>query len=117
MEISGIYDITHGAALSIIFPAWMKYVYKKDSERFAQFASRVWNVEPDFRDIERTAIEGIKRLEDFYKEIGLPITLKEANIPYDRLEEMAEKCTEEGPRGNFVSLSRDDVLEILMMAR
>jgi alcohol dehydrogenase YqhD (iron-dependent ADH family) len=116
-ELSGIYDITHGAALSIIFPAWMKYVYKKDPERFARFAVRVWNEEPDFNDIERMALAGIKKLEGFYREIGLPITLKEANIPYDRLEEMAEKCTEEGPRGNFVSLSRDDVLEILKLAK
>ena len=116
-ELSGIYDVPHGAGLSTIFPAWMKYVYKKDPEKFAQFAVRVWNVEPDFRDVEKTALEGIKRLKDFYKEIGLPVTLKEMNIPYDRLEEMAEKCTEEGPRGNFVKLNKNDVLEILMMAR
>ena len=116
-ELSGIYDVPHGAGLSTIFPAWMKYVYKTDPEKFAQFAVRVWNVEPDFRDVEKTALEGIKRLKDFYKEIGLPVTLKEMNIPYDRLEEMAEKCTEDGPRGNFVKLGKDDVLEILMMAR
>ena len=116
-ELSAIYDITHGAALSIIFPAWMKYVYKKDPERFAQFASRVWNVEPHFRDIGKTALEGIKKLEGFYKEIGLPITLNEANVPYDRLAEMAEKCTEGGPRGSFVSLGRDDVLKILEIAK
>ena len=116
-ELSGIYDIAHGAGLSIIFPAWMKYVYKQDVERFAQFAVRVWNVEADFNDIEKVALAGIKRLEDFYKRIGLPITLKEANIPYDRLEEMAEKCTEGGPRGNFVRLDKNDVLEILMLAR
>jgi alcohol dehydrogenase YqhD (iron-dependent ADH family) len=116
-ELSGIYDIAHGAALSIIFPAWMKYVYKKDLKRFAQFAVRVWNEEPDFNDIEKTAVAGIWRLENFYKEIGLPVTLKEANVPYDRLEEMAEKCTEGGPRGNFVTLSRDDVLEVLKLAR
>jgi hypothetical protein len=30
---------------------------------------------------------------------------------------MAEKCTEGGPRGNFVKLNKDDVLEILMLAR
>ena len=116
-ELSGIYDVPHGAGLSTIFPAWMKYVYKKDPEKFAQFAVRVWNVEPDFKDVGKTALEGIKRLKDFYKEIGLPGTLKEMNIPYDRLEEMAEKCTEEGPRGNFVKLSKDDILEILMIAR
>ncbi|GAG82039.1 unnamed protein product, partial [marine sediment metagenome] len=116
-ELSGIYDIAHGAGLSIIFPAWMKYVYKQDVEKFAQFAVRVWNVEPDFKDIEKTALEGIETLKDFYEKIGLPITLKEANIPFDRLEEMAEKCTEGGPVGNFVRLDKSDVLEILKLAR
>ena len=117
MEISGIYDLAHGAGLAVVFPAWMKYVYKQDLKRFAQFAVRVWNEEPDFNDIEKVALAGIRRLEDFYKEIGLPITLKEANVPYDRLEEMAKKCTERGPAGNFVKLNKDDVLEILMLAR
>ncbi|MFZ3106106.1 MAG: iron-containing alcohol dehydrogenase, partial [Candidatus Hydromicrobium sp.] len=93
------------------------YVYKQDLKRFAQFAVRVWNEEPDFNDIEKVALAGIRRLEDFYKEIGLPITLKEANVPYDRLEEMARKCTERGPAGNFVKLNKDDVLEILMLVR
>lgn len=117
MEISGIYDIPHGAGLAVVFPAWMKYVYKQDLKRFAQFAVRVWNEEPDFNDIEKVALAGIKRLEDFYKRIGLPSTLKEANVPYDMLEEMARKCTERGPAGNFVKLNKDDVLEILMLAR
>ena len=117
MEISGIYDLAHGAGLAVIFPAWMKYVYKKDMERFARFAVRVWNQEPDFYNIEKTALEGIKRLEDFYKEIGLPVTLKGANIPYDRLEEMAKKCTESGPVGNFIRLDKDDVLKILTIAK
>lgn len=117
MEISGIYDIPHGAGLAVVFPAWMKYVYKQDLKRFAQFAVRVWNEEPDFNDIEKVALAGIKRLEDFYKRIGLPSTLKEANVHYDMLEEMARKCTERGPAGNFVKLNKDDVLEILMLAR
>ena len=117
MEISGLYDLAHGAGLAIIFPAWMKYVYKKDLKRFAQFAVRVWNEEPDFNDIEKTALAGIKRLGDFYKGIGLPLTLKEAEIPYDRLEEMAGKCAERETVGNFVRLNEADILAILMLAR
>jgi alcohol dehydrogenase YqhD (iron-dependent ADH family) len=77
MEISGIYDLAHGAGLAVILPAWMKYVYKKDVERFAQFAVRVWDQEPDFYHLEKTALLGISRLKDFYKGIGLPVTLKE----------------------------------------
>ncbi|MFA5014034.1 MAG: iron-containing alcohol dehydrogenase [Actinomycetota bacterium] len=117
MEISGIYDLAHGAGLAIIFPAWMKYVYKKDLKRFARFAVQVWNEEPDFNDIEKTALAGIKRLKDFFKEIGLPTTLKEADIPYDRLEEMAGKCAERKIVGNFVELNEADILAILMLAR
>src|SRR5690606_2127475 len=44
-EISGIYDVAHGAGLAVVFPAWMQYVYKTDLGRFVQFAVRVWDVD------------------------------------------------------------------------
>ncbi|MHB1274981.1 MAG: iron-containing alcohol dehydrogenase [Candidatus Humimicrobiaceae bacterium] len=115
-ELSAIYDIAHGAGLSIVFPAWMKYVYKHDANRFAQFAVRVFRAETYFNDIERTALEAIKRLKNFYKEIGLPTSLKDVNIPDTHLEEMANKSTANGPLGNFVKLEAKDVLSILKMA-
>lgn len=114
-ELSAMYDIAHGAGLSIVFPAWMKYVYKHDVNRFAQFAVRVFGAEAYFNDIERTALEGIKRLESFYKEIGLPTKLRDVNIPDTMLEEMARKSTVGGPLGNFVKLGKKDVLNILKM--
>jgi len=116
-EISAIYDIAHGAGLAIIFPAWMKYVYKKDISRFARFAVRVWGMEFDFFNPEKTAMEGIEKLASFFKEIGMPITFKEADIPYDRFEEMARKCTKNGPVGNFVRLDKVDVVKILNLAK
>jgi len=114
-ELSAMYDIAHGAGLSIVFPAWMKYVYKHDVNKFAQFAARVFGAEAYFNDIERTALEGIKRLESFYKEIGLPTKLRDVNIPDTMLEEMAKKGTSGGPLGNFVKLEKKDVLNILKM--
>lgn len=115
-EISGIYDIAHGAGLAIVFPAWMKYVYKKDVNRFVQFATRVWDIEPDFNYPERTALEGIERMKNFFKSIGLPVSLSDANIADDRLEEMAVKCAGEGAIGGFTRLNKDDVLNILKLA-
>jgi len=32
-ELSCIYDIAHSVGLAVIFPAWMKYVYKKDIQK------------------------------------------------------------------------------------
>jgi alcohol dehydrogenase len=115
-EISAIYDIAHGAGLAIVFPAWMKYVYKHDINRFVQFAVRVWDVEPDFRDLEKTALQGIERMKDFFRSIGLPVSLTDAEIPAERLEEMAEKATKNWELGNFAKLGKEDVLNILKLA-
>ncbi|TDO85252.1 hypothetical protein DFR79_11818 [Halanaerobium saccharolyticum] len=115
-ELSGIYDVAHGAGLAVVFPAWMNYVYQHDLERFAQFAVRVWDVDPDFKDLEWTARQGIKRTKEFFSSIGLPVTLEGLEIPADRLEEMAEKATENGPIGNFVKLGKEDVLNIYQSA-
>lgn len=115
-EISGIYDITHGAGLAILFPAWMKYVYKQDVNRFAQFANRVWDVEIDVNNLERTALEGIERTKTYFRKIGMPVSLTEANVPSDKFEEMASKGTENGPLGNFVKLHKEDIVNIFNLA-
>ena len=105
MRFSAIYDVAHGAGLSVVFPAWMKYVYKHDITRFAQYAVRVWNVENSFWSPEKTALEGIHRLENFYQSIGLPTTLKDMGIKDDRLDEMADKCTNSDKSKWVISLS------------
>jgi len=115
-ELSAIYDVAHGAGLAVVFPAWMKRVYTHNVARFAQFATRVWNVDYCFEDPARTALEGIRRLERFFTEIGLPITLKELGVKDDRMQEMAVKCTERGPVGNFLKLGRQEVMDIYRLA-
>jgi len=115
-ELSAVYGITHGASLSVIFPAWMKYVYKHNIGRFRQFAFRVWGVDPCFGDDESMALEGIKRLTDFFKEIGLPTTLRQLNIGDDKFEEMALKELQWGPIGNFIKLQKDDIVNVLKLA-
>ncbi len=116
-ELSGIYDIAHGAGLAIVFPAWMKYVYKVNVNRFVQFAVRVWKVEQDFYNPEKTALEGIARMEAFFRGIGLPTRLGVAGIAEDKFEEMAEKCVGSGTVGNFKKLSKGDIVNIYNLAK
>ena len=118
-ELSGIYDVAHGAGLAVIFPAWMKYTYTHDITRFAQFATRVWNIDYSHWSPEKTALEGIKRLENFFEFIGMPVTMEELGITDDRLEEMAEKCTSSDTStvGNFVKLGKADVYNILKLTK
>jgi alcohol dehydrogenase len=112
-ELSGIYDVAHGAGLAVILPVWMEYVYKDGLSRFVQYAVRVWGVDSCFGEPERIAQEGIARTKNFFHTIGLPVSLEELHVPADRLEEMAEKATRKGPVGNFKKLGQADVGEIL----
>jgi len=118
-EISGIYDVAHGAGLAVVFPAWMKHVLKHDVDRFAQWAVRVWNVDMDYFDPEATAREGIRRLEDFFHRMGLGTRLSDLKVGSDRLDEMARKSTDGDVRtiGNFVKLDSAAVRKIYELAK
>ncbi len=117
-ELSGIYDIPHGAGLAIIFPSWMRYTLSHDPARFAQFAARVWNVEPYFFDTNRVAEEGIQRLSSFWSSLGLPSKLADLGIGPENLSLMADKCTSGDTKtvGRFVELRKSDIEAIYTAA-
>ena len=117
-ELSGLYDTPHGVTLSIIMPAWMKYVYKHDVERFYRYAKEVFHVETQGKTREEVACAGIEKTKEFFASLNMPTSFSEADIPSDKLEEMAEKAIAStgGNTGNFVRLTADDVLNIFKLA-
>lgn len=116
-EITALYGTTHGVTLSIILPAWMKYVYKEDLSRWTRFANNVFYIQTQGRTKEEVALKGINKFEEFLEDMGMPTRLSDANIPLDDFEKMAEKCTKGGPVGNFKSICKSDVIEILKLAK
>jgi len=118
-ELSAMNDVAHGAGLAIVFPAWMKYVCKHDIPSFVRFAVRVWNVDERFHDPEKTALEGIRRLENFYESIGLPTRLSEIGITEKDFDMISGKCKrfDEDTVGNFVRLDGKAIKKILDLAR
>jgi len=114
-ELSGMYDsIAHGAGLSVLFPAWAKYVYKADTERFCQYAQRVWDAPRDSEDAHKTAMYGIAATEEYFKSIGMPTRLSAFGIPDMKIEEMAGKC---GALPAKIPLDINDIIEIFELAR
>lgn len=118
-EVSGIYDVIHGAGLAVIFPAWMEFVFKHNVERFVRWSVEVWGVEQDYFKPERTVRAGIAALRRFSESIGMPLRLSDLDVGEDRFEEMAVKATRnnEHKPGNFVKLTQEDVLQIYRLAR
>jgi alcohol dehydrogenase YqhD (iron-dependent ADH family) len=116
-ELSGEYDVAHGAGLSVVFPAWMKYVYKQRLPQFIRFAMRVWDVEYDHECPERTALEGILRMKTFFRRCGMPVRLGDIGIGDDKLRAMANNVNfTDGLVGNFVRLNSEDVYKIYLLA-
>lgn len=119
-ELSAIYDVTHGAGLAVLTPAWMNYVWRENPGMFVQFAVNVMGVQGSFRDQEALIQEGISRLRSFFDRMGLPATLSQLGIGEEHLEEMARKATgaafgQEKPIGGLKKLYWQDVLKIYQM--
>lgn len=119
-ELSGRFDLAHGAALSAIWGSWARYVYKQDPGRFAQFAEMVMEVPAEGSD-ETMALAGIEEMENFFWAVEVPTSIGEAGIELspELIEEMARGCSRNGTRrvGSILSLTQDDMKEIYKMAR
>jgi len=117
-ELSALYDVPHGAGLAVMFPAWMKYVMKHDVNRFAQIAVRVWGCNMDFADPESTALEGINRLQVFWKSLGLPSNFKELGAKEEDIPVLVKNLgLKEGQSiGNFIPLYNEDIEKIYRLA-
>jgi alcohol dehydrogenase YqhD (iron-dependent ADH family) len=114
--ISAVYDIPHAGGLAIIFPNWMKYVCKENISRFKRFSIEVWGIEPVGKTDEELALAGIEETRNFFNKLGAPSRLIDYNIDEEELGVIAEKATHFGPLGNFKSLNKADVLNILTMS-
>ena len=121
-ELSGMFDVTHGAGLAAVWPSWARYVMYENLSRFVRFAVNVMDVPNDFTDPETTALKGIEAMERFYHAIGMPINIKELigrEITDGEIKEMVRKCS----RGNTHTcgclkvLKAEDMEAIYQMAK
>ncbi len=120
--LSAHHDITHGAGLAIVNPAWMRFAATSRPERFAQFAQRVFGLSPEGKDDMTLATEGIDAYVAFLKEIGCPTTLSEVGIGDELFEQYAKDAAlvVHDADGNLLgrpAMSRDDIVEVLRSAQ
>ena len=123
-ELSGEYNVTHGAGLAVITPAWMKYVYKHNIPMFLKWATRVMGVEYDYDNPDLTILEAISRLEAFFRSLGIPTTLKEMPdvgvVSEEIMYKMAKRVritNPDGTVGTLMKLSTEDIVNIFKLAQ
>jgi hypothetical protein len=121
-ELSAMFDVTHGAGLAAIWGSWARYVLPGHEERFARFAVNVMGVENDFTSPLRTAEKGIEAMEVFYRQIGMPTSIRELlgrEITDEEILEMARRASHDGQLilGSIRLLKQDDMVAIYTMAK
>ena len=117
-ELGGMFDITHGAGLAAVWGSWARYVYKENPARFAQLAENVFGIKA--ASAEQGALDGIKAMEDFFRSINMPVSIKEMNIDLtqEQIETLSFKCCFEKKRlvGSFKKLGYEDLIAIYKAA-
>ncbi len=109
-ELSALFGVTHGAGLAAIWPSWARYVMNKHLNRFVQFAVNVMGVRNDFEHPDQTAENGIVSLENFYREISMPTSIKELigrEISDNEIDILVDKCS----RGGSIKIGAMEVLD------
>jgi len=121
-ELSGKYDVTHGAGLAAVWGSWARYVYKADVMRFARYGVHVLGLPMDFLCPENTALEAIRCTEEYFVSIDMPITITELvgrAISDGDIADRAAKCCRDGTFqvGTLMVLGQQDLMDIYKMAR
>lgn len=115
-ELSGMFDVTHGAGLSALWATWARYVYKDALGRFVKFAKNVWNITEG--NDEEIALAGIAKTEEFFRSIHMPTSFKELGIEVNEetCKKLAEDCEAAvgGKVGKAKVLYKKDMYEIYL---
>ena len=121
-ELSGLFGVTHGAGLAAIWGSWARYVMNRHIDRFVKFAIEVMGVPMDH--IEKplaTATTGVRNLENFFHEIGMPTNIPELigrEATEEEIRTLVDKCSRGGTItiGAMEVLKADDMTAIYQMA-
>lgn len=112
-ELSALYGVTHGAGLAVVFPAYITYMAHHKPEKAAQLATRVFDVEPT-GSLSDDALEGVAHMKQFFRSIGMPVTLAELGIDNPDIPRLVERLhRNKGEKmGAYLPLTANESTEI-----
>jgi alcohol dehydrogenase YqhD (iron-dependent ADH family) len=114
-SLSALYDIAHGAGLSIVIPGWMNYAAEKNPAKFAQFGRRVFDC--TLEDDAACARFAADALKAWFGTIGSPVTLGEGQIPEEEISAIAENATMLANKWGLKAYTAEVIADILNRCR
>lgn len=109
-QLGAYTDCPHGLGLAVISVPYYRYIYKYGLDKFVRYAENVWGVDATGKTKEEVALQGIDKLAEFIKEMGIPTTLRELGATEEMLPLIA-KTTVKG--GGYKQMDESDILTVL----
>lgn len=104
-------DATHGMTLSAVSMAYYRYICPYGLEKFKRFAINVWGVQPENKSDKEIAEEGLARMEDWMKKLGLVMKISDLGVTEDMIEGIADGSFILD--GGYKKLTHDEIVNIL----
>jgi len=114
-SLSALYDVPHGAGLSMVIPGWLRWHSIRETRKIIQLGERIFDFQ--LRDIEPTAYATIKILENWFSRINSPIRLSESGIPPADIPAIADNALKLAKIWRLDQYSREDIEGILSLCR
>jgi alcohol dehydrogenase YqhD (iron-dependent ADH family) len=114
-SLSALYDIAHGAGLSIIIPGWLRWKSPSAADRISQLGSRIFRIDP--RGSQPTPSTIIRKLENWFAKVKSPIRLHEVSIVEDDIPAIAENAMGLAKFWRLEEYTRERIEEILSLCR
>lgn len=109
--VGGYTNATHGMTLAAVSLPYYKYIMPYGLDKFVRFATNVWDIKTDEKNKEEIALEGLKAMENWMKELGLVMNITELGANKDMIEDIAD-VTAIMP-GGYKILDREEIINIL----
>lgn len=109
-QLGAYTDCPHGLGLAVISVPYYRYIYKYGLDKFVRYAENVWGVDASGKTKEEVALQGIDKLAEFIKEMGIPTTLRELGATEEMLP-LISKTTVKG--GGYKQMDESDILTVL----
>ncbi|MFK4784743.1 iron-containing alcohol dehydrogenase [Fusobacterium sp. MFO224] len=113
-SIGAYTNATHGMTLSSISIPYYRYIMPYGLDKFKRYAINVWDVKAEGKTDEEIAMEGLKKMSDWMKEIGVVMNPKDLGMTEEMIEGIAEKTLI--LNGGYKILTKDDIVEVLKEA-
>jgi len=110
-SVGAFTDATHGMTLSAVSLPYYRHILPYGLPKFKRFAINVWGVNPEGKTNEEIVNEGLNRMEDYMKELGLVMNLRELGVTEDMIDGIALGSIILD--GGYKVLTKEEIVEIL----